>query len=55
MKKHNPNQYVTAKEYAEFINKTRQRVNQLLLEGKIPGAIRIGTMWAIPSRAVVAK
>jgi hypothetical protein len=42
------NDYETIKETAERWNLTVRRVQKLCSEGRIPGVIRFGKVWAIP-------
>lgn len=44
--------YITVKETAEKWGITTRRVQVLCAQGKIPGAVRFGTTWAIPKDAI---
>ena len=39
---------IPIKEAAKRNNLSRQRVSQLIAAGRVPGAMLIGTYWAIP-------
>ena len=41
--------WLTVSEAARRWRVSPQRVRQFLSEGRIPAAVRIGTMWLIPS------
>lgn len=47
--------YLSAQEISESWGITKRRVQNLCVNDRIPGAIRIGNMWAIPSDAVKPK
>ena len=44
--------YMTIKEIAEQWGVTRRRVQAVCSEGRIPGAVKFGNVWAIPSDAI---
>lgn len=54
----NKPEYLTAQQYAEKLGVSRRVVNRLLLEERIPGAIRFGSgdkaPWMIPADSVPA-
>lgn len=43
--------FLNPRQFADKVGKTRQRINQLLLDGRILGAQRVGTAWLIPRDA----
>lgn len=43
--------YMTLKEAAQKWGIGDRRINALCIEGRIPGATKLGNMWAIPSDA----
>ena len=45
--------YVTVKRAAEEHGVSRRRMSQLLLQGRIRGAVKFGHQWAIPMPLVV--
>ena len=45
------NGFITVREAAEKWNIGIRRVNTLCLEGRIPGASKLGNVWAIPENA----
>ncbi len=47
--------YLSAQEVSESWGITKRRVQNLCVNGRIQGAIRIGNMWAIPSTASKPK
>lgn len=47
--------YLSAQEISESWGITKRRVQNLCVNDRIPGAIRIGNMWAIPSNAEKPK
>lgn len=49
------NGYLKIKEVAERWELSERRVNTLCLQGRIPGAIKFGTTWAIPEDAEKPK
>lgn len=49
------NGYLRIKEVAERWGLSERRVNTLCLQGRIPGAIKFGTTWAIPEDAEKPK
>ena len=40
--------YMTLKETSEVWGISTRRINTLCVEGRIPGATRMGNMWVIP-------
>ena len=44
-------QYLSAQEVANLWGISKRRVQSLCLNNRIPGAFRIGKMWAIPANA----
>lgn len=49
------NGYLKIREIAERWELSERRVNTLCLQGRIPGAIKFGTTWAIPEDAEKPK
>lgn len=49
------NGYLRIKEVAARWGLSERRVNTLCLQGRIPGAIKFGTTWAIPEDAEKPK
>lgn len=49
------NGYLKISEIAKWWEISERRVNTLCLEGRIPGAIKFGTTWAIPEEAEKPK
>ena len=45
--------YITVKRAADEHGVSRRRMSQLLLQGRIPGAVKFGHQWAIPMPLVV--
>ena len=45
--------YMTVKEAARYLNRSESLVRKLCSQGKIKGAIKIGTNWLIPKKAIV--
>ncbi len=45
------NDYSTIKEIAEKWELTTRRVQKMCADGKVPGALKFGRDWAIPSDA----
>jgi hypothetical protein len=45
------NEYMTAQEAAEKWGITTRRVQVLCSEGRIPGAVKYASVWAIPREA----
>lgn len=43
--------YMTIKEASQKWGIGDRRINALCIEGRIPGATKLGNMWAIPSDA----
>ena len=43
--------YMTLKEASQKWGIGDRRINALCIEGRIPGATKLGNMWAIPSDA----
>lgn len=43
--------YMTLKEASEKWGISDRRINRLCLENRIPGATKLGNMWAIPFNA----
>lgn len=48
-------QYLSAQAVSELWGITKRRVQNLCVNNRIPGAFRIGNMWAIPADAVKPK
>lgn len=48
-------QYLSAQAVSELWGITKRRVQDLCVNNRIPGAFRIGNMWAIPADAVKPK
>ncbi len=48
-------QYLSAQDVSEMWGITKRRVQNLCVNNRIPGAFRIGNMWAIPANAVKPK
>lgn len=46
---------ITVKQAAEKFGVSEMRIRQLLQEGRIRGAKKLGPIWVIPERAVIAK
>jgi len=46
---------VSSAGFARVLGLSEQRVRQLLAAGKVPGAIRVGTRWAIPADAAIRR
>ena len=44
--------YLSLKEIADVWGISDRRINTLCLQGRIPGAFKIGNTWAIPANAV---
>ncbi len=44
-------EYLSTREASEKWGITPRRIQVLCTKGRIPGAIRIGTIWGIPSKA----
>ena len=44
-------EYMTLKEAAEKWGIGDRRINTLCIQGRIPGATKLGNMWAIPMNA----
>ncbi len=42
-------------EFSRARRVSEQRVRQLLAQGKIPGALRVGARWAIPADAAIRR
>ena len=49
------NGYLKISEIAEKWGIKERRINTLCLEGRIPGAVKFGTTWAIPEDAEKPK
>lgn len=49
------NGYLKISEIAEKWGIKQRRINTLCLEGRIPGAVKFGTTWAIPEDAEKPK
>ncbi|MCQ2467210.1 MAG: helix-turn-helix domain-containing protein [Clostridia bacterium] len=45
------NEYMTIKEVAEKWDISIRRINTLCNDGRIPGCVKFGVNWAIPSNA----
>lgn len=48
-------EYLSVRQIAEKWDISRRRVQTLCTEGRILGAMRVGSYWAIPSDAVKPK
>lgn len=48
-------EYLSIKQTSEKWSLSVRRINVLCSEGRIPGATKIGSYWAIPSDAEKAK
>lgn len=44
-------EYLSVRQVAEKWEISRRRVQTLCSEGRIPGAVRIGSYWAVPQDA----
>ena len=58
MKRHKDiteSQYVNPRQFAERQGISRQRVMQLIQEGRIAGCKRVGVMWLIPLHAQIMR
>ena len=44
--------YLSIKQTSEKWNLSARWINDLCIEGRIPGAIKIGSYWAIPDDAI---
>ena len=42
-------QYMGIREFAEKTGWSHEGIRRLLLAGRVPGAQRVGTVWAIPA------
>lgn len=49
------NGYIKIQELSQIWGISERRINALLLQERIPGAIKFGTTWAIPADAVKPK
>lgn len=49
------NGYMKIQELSKLWGISERRINTLLLEGRIPGAVKFGTTWAIPEDAKKPK
>ena len=49
------NGYLKISEISEKWGIKQRRINTLCLEGRIPGAVKFGTTWAIPEDAEKPK
>jgi hypothetical protein len=47
--------YLTLTETSEKWGISTRRINTLCAEGRIPGATKLGNMWAIPASATKPK
>lgn len=47
--------YLSAQEISDSWGITKRRVQKLCVNDRIPGAVRIGNMWAIPADALKPK
>ena len=48
-------EYLSVRQIAEKWEISRRRVQTLCTEGRIPGAMRIGSYWAIPANVEKPK
>ena len=48
-------EYLSVRQIAEKWGISRRRVQTLCTEGRIPGAMRVGSYWAIPADAEKPK
>lgn len=48
-------EYLSVRQIAEKWDISRRRVQTLCTEGRIPGAMRVGSYWAIPADAEKPK
>lgn len=48
-------EYLSVRQIAEKWEISRRRVQTLCTEGRIPGAMRVGSYWAIPASAEKPK
>lgn len=48
-------EYLSVRQIAEKWEISRRRVQTLCTEGRIPGAMRVGSYWAIPANAEKPK
>ena len=48
-------EYLPVRQIAEKWEISRRRVQTLCTEGRIPGAMRVGSYWAIPANAEKPK
>ena len=48
-------EYLSVRQIAETWEISRRRVQTLCTEGRIPGAMRVGSYWAIPANAEKPK
>ena len=49
------NGYMKIQDLSKLWGISERRINTLLLEGRIPGAVKFGTTWAIPEDAKKPK
>ncbi len=47
--------YMSIKQISEKWNLSHRWINDLCVEGRIPGAVKIGSFWAIPEEAKKPK
>lgn len=48
-------EYLSVRQMAEKWDISRRRVQTLCTKGRIPGAMRVGSYWAIPANAEKPK
>ena len=48
-------EYITVKEYAEYIKTTTNEASALCRRGHVEGAFKVGSSWRIPIRKKVKK
>lgn len=44
--------FVTVKEYAKLIGSSEKVIRRLLIQDRIPGAVKMGRDWLIPADAI---
>ena len=47
--------YLSIRQTAEKWESSGRRIQKLCSEGRIPGAVKIGSYWAVPSDAIKPK
>jgi len=45
--------FETTQQAAERLGLTDSRIRQLAIAGRIPGALKVGSMWFVPDDAVI--